>query len=382
MRNDEFLHVLRRKPPAAFAARLKSRLDLQGTGLGERRLSVVRVLAPLFLVGGAVWAAAWFLSGEAESPWKEMNSLTEASLIAADETSISPQSSTARAPSSIAAAPANFGSGLVESHKVLPNQIEDVAAMPLPPGEARLPLEFPVPGEPEGGVAILARDLDRVGHVALVVSGRSASRPMSLSARHLYLALARNLPDPVNPRHSIPNPHRMWSSIDPALEATPISVKGPAQGSTLFNVFLDLIMEEGCDYWPSIRVLKSRDTIQYRDLCHALREDGVYSPLPAGNLAAVDAVLSNPGAVTILSYPLFAANRAALGPSLLAGASPDPETISSGRYGTSRPVLVYAGTGQTLSDEIGAILIRSRQSPGHLAYGYLVTNSELVEISE
>lgn len=382
MRNDEFLHLLRRKPSAAFAARLKSRLDLQRTELGKRRLSVVRILAPLFLIGGAVWAAAWLLSGEAEFPWKEMISLREDPLVPADETSLSPQSSVARVPSSLATAPANGGPGLIEPLTVISSEIDGVGAMSSPRGEAQLPLEFPVRGEPIGRVSLLARNLDRVGHVALVVSGGSTSQPMSLSVRHLYLALARNIPDPVNPRHSIPNPHRMWSDIDPALKAAPISVKGSAQGSVLFQVFLDLIMEEGCDYWPSIRALKSRDMIQYRGLCHALREDGIYSALPAGNLAAVDAVLSNPGAVAILSYPIYAENRRASGPSLLAGASPDPETISSGRYGTSRPVLVYAGTAQTLSDEIGAILIRSKPSPGHLAYGYLVTNSGLVEIGE
>ena len=54
--NDEFLHRLRRRPPARLASRLKARLDLQEP-LAKTRLSWLRPFVFAALAGGIVAAA-------------------------------------------------------------------------------------------------------------------------------------------------------------------------------------------------------------------------------------------------------------------------------------------------------------------------------------
>ena len=63
--NDDFLHALRRDPPAEFARGLKRRLDRIPARRGARS-AIVRIMLAMFVIGGVAMAAALLLRNREE----------------------------------------------------------------------------------------------------------------------------------------------------------------------------------------------------------------------------------------------------------------------------------------------------------------------------
>ncbi len=69
---------------------------------------------------------------------------------------------------------------------------------------------------------------------------------MKLSRRDVYLALAKQIPDPANPSSLIANPNKTWKDVNSSLPATKIEVLGPPPTSGTRDAFVELFMESGC----------------------------------------------------------------------------------------------------------------------------------------
>src|SRR5690606_21419550 len=145
----------------------------------------------------------------------------------------------------------------------------------------------------------------KVGYDGIVVAGSKKGKPYRLTRQQLYLALAKQVPDPAKPGSLIDNPHRTWNQIDASLPADRIEVLGPPPTSGTRDAFLELVMEPGCQNYAWIKALKDSNEGRFKQVCHAVREDGVYVEAGENDNLIVQKLEANPKALGIFGYSLL-----------------------------------------------------------------------------
>ena len=86
----------------------------------------------------------------------------------------------------------------------------------------------------------------KVGYDGIVIAENKTGSSLDLTRKDVYLALAKNVPDPANPTSLIPNPYTTWKDVNKSLPATKIEVLGPPPTSGTRDSFAELYMEAGC----------------------------------------------------------------------------------------------------------------------------------------
>lgn len=181
----------------------------------------------------------------------------------------------------------------------------------------------------------------KVGYDGIVVAGSNKSPVFKLTRKDLFLALAKQVPDPANPQQLIANPYRNWSDIDKGLPSEKIEVLGPPPTSGTRDAFLELVMENGCSNFPWIKSLKEVDESRFKRVCDSIREDGVYVEAGENDNLIVQKLQANPKSLGIFGYSFMEENLSTIHGSLIDGVSPTFEAIASGKYPVSRPLFVY-----------------------------------------
>ena len=181
----------------------------------------------------------------------------------------------------------------------------------------------------------------KVGYDGIVLAHSKKSPNMKLSRKDVYLALARQEPDPANPQALIANPYKTWKDVNPSLPAAKIEVLGPPPSSGTRDAFLELFMEPGCSTFGWIKALKDVDENRFKKVCHTVREDGGYVEAGENDNLIVQKLEGNPAALGIFGYSYLEENTDKLVGSLVEGVSPVFETIADGKYPASRPLFIY-----------------------------------------
>jgi phosphate transport system substrate-binding protein len=156
--------------------------------------------------------------------------------------------------------------------------------------------------------------------------------------RDVYLALAKNVPDPTGGQKLVANPYRAWANLNSKLPATDIEVLGPPPTSGTRDAFLELAMEGGCKTFDWIAKLPRDDFLA---ACHTIREDGRYVEAGENDNLIVQKLESNPKAVGIFGYSFLEQNEDKVQGSHVNGVAPDFDTIAAGTYPISRPLYFY-----------------------------------------
>lgn len=186
----------------------------------------------------------------------------------------------------------------------------------------------------------------KIGYDGIVIASGKKAKPMDLTRKELYLALAKKVPDPAacagkpNCDTLIVNPYKTWKQINPALPDTKIEVFGPPLGSGTMEVFADAVTEAGCNTYPALAAKKNWNEKEYRRICDNVREDGVYTEETAETV--VDRIVDNPNAIGILNFSRLKEHAAKLQAAKLDGVAPDYDSISSKTYPVAHPLFVYA----------------------------------------
>ena len=81
---------------------------------------------------------------------------------------------------------------------------------------------------------------------------------MKLTRRDLFLALAKQVPNPDGSETLVDNPYKTWKDVNPALPARAIEVLGPPPTSGTRDAFAELAMEGGCKKFGWIKDIKSQ----------------------------------------------------------------------------------------------------------------------------
>ncbi len=181
----------------------------------------------------------------------------------------------------------------------------------------------------------------KIGYDGIVVANSKKSSQYSLSRKDLFLALAKNIPNPKGGEELIPNPYKTWKDVNAALPAIAIEVLGPPPTSGTRDAFVELAMEGGCKTFNFIKAMKKSNKKAYKSLCHTLREDGAYVEAGENDNLIVQKLEANPSAFGIFGFSFLDQNADKVQGSKIDGVVPEFEAIADGSYPVSRPLYFY-----------------------------------------
>ncbi len=181
----------------------------------------------------------------------------------------------------------------------------------------------------------------KIGFDGIVLANSRQAPPVSLTLQAVFLALARDVPDPAGGEHLVANPYRRWNEIDSSLPATVIEVLGPPPTSGTRDAFVELALEHGCSGIPWIKALKSKDKNRFKEICHTIREDGRYVEAGENDNLIVQKLVANPDAFGVFGYSFLEQNEMIVQGAEVEGAAPTFDAIARGDYPISRPLYFY-----------------------------------------
>jgi phosphate transport system substrate-binding protein len=181
----------------------------------------------------------------------------------------------------------------------------------------------------------------KVGYDGIVIAENKGGESLNLTRKDVYLALAKNVPDPANPTTLIPNPYNTWKDVNKSLPASKIEVLGPPPTSGTRDSFVELYMEAGCRSFAWLDALRSQDEPRFKRACDTVREDGAYIEAGENDNLIVQKLTANRTAVGIFGYSFLEENLDKLKGAVVDGVTPTFETVSSGKYPASRPLFIY-----------------------------------------
>lgn len=180
-----------------------------------------------------------------------------------------------------------------------------------------------------------------VGYDGIVLANTTAAKQFSLSRREIFLALAKNIPNPDGSETLVDNPYKTWNEINPTLPANKIEVLGPPPTSGTRDAFAELALEGGCKTFPFIKAIKKQDKKKYKAICHAVREDGAYVEAGENDNLIVQKLVANPTALGVFGYSFLEQNSDKVQGSIIDGKLPTFDAIAEGDYPVSRSLFFY-----------------------------------------
>jgi len=180
----------------------------------------------------------------------------------------------------------------------------------------------------------------KIGYDGIVVASSKKSKPLVVTLRQLWLALAKQVAGTEAGKLTA-NPNSKWSDIDKALPAIKIEVLGPPPTSGTRDAFVELALEQGCSTFEWVKALKASDEKKYKEICHTLREDGAFIEAGENDNLIVQKLEANPSAFGIFGYSFLEQNTEKLQAATIGGTPATFETISNGSYPISRPLFMY-----------------------------------------
>lgn len=184
----------------------------------------------------------------------------------------------------------------------------------------------------------------KVGYDGIVIANAKSGDQMELSLRDIFLALAKDVPNPDGSETLVPNPYTTWQQVNPALPDVRIEVLGPPPTSGTRDAFNELALEGGCKTFDWLKAIKSEDKSRYKAICRGVREDGHYVEAGENDNLIVQKLEQNPRALGVFGYSFLDQNRDKVQGSLVNGVEPTFEAISSGDYPVSRSLYFYVKT--------------------------------------
>jgi phosphate transport system substrate-binding protein len=179
----------------------------------------------------------------------------------------------------------------------------------------------------------------KIGYDGIVLANSKAAKPMSISLKHLYLAMAKEVP--AGDGKFKPNPYKSWNEIDPSLPVDKIEVLGPPPTSGTRDAFVELAMEGGCKSFEEIKALEKSDEKKFKALCHGVREDGAFVEAGENDMLIVKKLEQNKAAFGIFGYSFLDQNADKIQGTNVNGVAPSFENIAASKYPVSRPLFFY-----------------------------------------
>jgi len=181
----------------------------------------------------------------------------------------------------------------------------------------------------------------KIGYDGIVLANSLAVDQLSLTTRDIFLALAKEVPNPNGAESLVSNPYQKWSDIRAELPDSNIEVLGPPPTSGTRDAFVELAMEGGCKQFAWIKAIKDQDKSRYKSICHTIREDGRFVEAGENDNLIVQKLQANEKAVGIFGFSFLDQNSDVVQGSKVNGEDPSFENIADGAYPVSRPLYFY-----------------------------------------
>lgn len=181
----------------------------------------------------------------------------------------------------------------------------------------------------------------KIGYDGIVVANSKSAEPFKLTRKDIFLALAKEVPDPKGSKTLVPNPYKTWKDVNPALPAKKIEVLGPPPTSGTRDAFSELVMEAGAKSFDWIAAIRNEDKKRFKAIAHTIREDGAYIEAGENDNLIVQKLVANPDALGIFGFSFLDQNTDKIQGSFIEGVQPAFEAIASGEYPVSRPLFFY-----------------------------------------
>ncbi|MBB1126939.1 PstS family phosphate ABC transporter substrate-binding protein [Thiospirillum jenense] len=180
-----------------------------------------------------------------------------------------------------------------------------------------------------------------IGYDGIAIANSKEGPALDLTLRDVFLALAKDVPDPSGETKLIANPYKTWKDVNPDLPNAPIEVLGPPPTSGTRDAFAELAMEGGCKTFDWIAAIKKKDEKKFQAICQAVREDGAYVEAGENDNLIVQKLNANHDALGIFGFSFLDQNSDKVQGSKIEGVSPTFDSISSGEYPVSRSLYFY-----------------------------------------
>jgi phosphate transport system substrate-binding protein len=174
-----------------------------------------------------------------------------------------------------------------------------------------------------------------IGREVIVLVNWIGAKRYNFTRSQLFAALADKVQ--VN-GDLVANPYKKWNSIAASLPPHAIHLMGPSPASTVYDAFLELIMDVGCQFSMDLTAL---DDISRLAVCQTLRHDDYFIPGARDEQFIIQWLRNNPHAFGIASITLLLENQNSLASNAIDGVFPTLENVSKGIYPLSRSLFLY-----------------------------------------
>ncbi len=180
-----------------------------------------------------------------------------------------------------------------------------------------------------------------IGYDGIVLANSKAGTPFNVTRKDLFIALAKQIPNPNGKEELIDNPYKNWNEVNAALPADKIHVYGPPPSSGTRDAFVELAMEAGCKEFAWIKAIEKQDKKRYKAICHGVREDGAYTDSGEQDNVIVQKLTKSPKSLGIFGFSYLDQNIDKVQPAIIDGVEPEFDSIVDGSYSISRPLYIY-----------------------------------------
>jgi len=181
----------------------------------------------------------------------------------------------------------------------------------------------------------------KIGYDGIAIANAKKAVKFDLTPKDIFLALAKNVPDPKGGNKLVANPYKTWKAVNPKLPDARIEVLGPPPTSGTRDAFVELAMEAGCKKFGFIEAMKKKNKKKYKAVCHGIREDGRYVEAGENDNLIVQKLKANPTALGIFGFGFLDQNTDTIKGSKIKGVKPTFKSIASGDYPISRSLYFY-----------------------------------------
>jgi len=181
----------------------------------------------------------------------------------------------------------------------------------------------------------------KIGYDGIVVANAKKAPALKLTSKDIFLALAKEVPDPKGGENLVANPYKTWKDVNTSLPDVKIEVMGPPPTSGTRDAFLELAMEPGALKFESLKKLSKEDAKKFTKVFSSIREDGAYVEAGENDNLIVQKLAANPNALGIFGFSFLDQNADKIQGAFVDGNQPTFENIASGKYPLSRPLFFY-----------------------------------------
>jgi phosphate transport system substrate-binding protein len=181
----------------------------------------------------------------------------------------------------------------------------------------------------------------KIGYDGIVVANSKKAPSLKLTAKDIFLALAKEVPDPKGGEGLVANPYKTWKEVNASLPDVKIEVLGPPPTSGTRDAFLELGMEPGALKFEGLKKLSKDDPKKFQKVFGSIREDGAYVEAGENDNLIVQKLGANPNALGIFGFSFLDQNTDKIQGATVDGHLPTFENIASGKYPMSRPLFFY-----------------------------------------